>query len=202
MPNRDLQIPSIYQLQITLLDIEPAIFRTIVLPSESTLRQLHDLIQSAFGWENCHLHAFRDKKGINYTASHEGVFAMDMEPEDIDEATVRLDSVIRTKRDKLMYEYDFGDGWIHEISLKKKETPKLKGLYPAVIDGAGACPPEDCGGPHSYVSTLQMLKNKRHGAQLEPNEERMLEWFGEDFDPKAFDIDVVNNRIAMIGKHS
>ena len=59
MINQQLQLLEIYQLRVTLQDIEPAIFRTVVVPSSFSLRQFHEVLQGAFGWQNYHLHAFR-----------------------------------------------------------------------------------------------------------------------------------------------
>jgi len=54
----------LYQFKITLLDIEPAIWRRIQVP-DCTLTDLHEYIQAAFGWENYHLHQF-EIDGVTY----------------------------------------------------------------------------------------------------------------------------------------
>jgi len=197
--NQPLQI---YQLHVTLQNIEPTIFRTVVVTSTTTLRQLHELIQASFGWLNCHLHAFRDQDGVSYSSAQEGMFAMDMEVDDVDDAMIRLDSVLQAKGDRLTYEYDFGDGWEHEIVVVEIGPPKTKGLYPAVIDGARNCPPEDCGGPFGYQELMELVLRKRQRIPLESDEEEWVEWLGDDYDPEAFDLDKANIRIASYGKLS
>ena len=202
MVNKRLKPLQVYQLRITLQNIEPMIFRTVVVTSAITLRQLHELIQGAFGWLSCHLHAFRDQEGITYTSAQEGMFAMDMEENDVDDAAIQLDSVLHAKGDRLTYDYDFGDGWEHEIVVLEIGTPKAKGLYPAVIDGARTCPPEDCGGPFGYQDLMKILQRKRQGILLESEEEERLEWLGDDYDPEAFDLDEANGRMATYSKLS
>lgn len=49
---------EIYQLHILLLKISPAIWCRIHLRSDSTLADLHQVIQLAMGWENEHLNRF------------------------------------------------------------------------------------------------------------------------------------------------
>lgn len=202
MVNQKLQLLQIYQLRVTLQDIEPAIFRTVVVPSSFTLREFHEFLQGAFGWQMCHLHAFRAQEGGTYTSAQEGMFAMDMGEEDVDDATVQLSEVLRAKGDRLMYEYDFGDGWQHEVVLLEIGDPKAKGLYPSVTDGARNCPPEDCGGPYGYEELMELAQRKRQGGNLDKYEEERLEWLGNAYDPEAFDIDEANRRVATCNKLS
>jgi hypothetical protein len=199
MDNKRLKLLQIYQLRITLQHIEPKIFRTVVVPGSITLREFHELLQGAFGWLSCHLHAFRDREGNTYTSAQEGLFAMDIGEEDIDDATVQLDSVLQAKGDRLIYEYDFGDGWEHEIVLLEIGPPKAQGLYPAVIDGARKCPPEDCGGSFGYEELMEIAHRKRQGNALDEREEEQMEWLG-DYDPEAFDLDEANRRMATYSK--
>jgi hypothetical protein len=202
MADKEFNPLKIYELRITLLNIDPPIFRTVVVTGTVTLRLLHELIQGAFGWLNCHLHAFRDQEGTTYTSAQEGMFAMDMEEDDVDDAEIQLDSVLQAKGDRLIYEYDFGDGWEHEIVVSRIGNPSTKGLYPAVIDGARNCPPEDCGGPWNYEEIMKIIQRRRQGIALEIEEEERLEWLGEDYDPEAFDLYEANGRMAIFSKLS
>lgn len=202
MAHKRPQPVQIYQLRVTLQNIEPTIFRAIVVTGTTTLRELHELIQSAFGWLNDHLHAFGDQEGVRYTSAQEGMFAMDMEDGEVDDATIQLDSVLQAKGDRLTYEYDFGDGWEHEIVVVEIGPPKTTGLYPAVIDGARNCPPEDCGGPFAYQELMEIVSRKRQGISLDSDEEARLEWLGDAYDPEAFDLDEANSRMASYSKLS
>ncbi len=80
------------------------------------------------------------------------------------------------------YEYDFGDCWEHEILLEDIVPHIPKGKYPRCLDGARACPPEDCGGVWGYEELLATIADPYH----EDYEDTMT-WLGGDFDPNAFD---------------
>jgi len=80
------------------------------------------------------------------------------------------------------YEYDFGDGWEHDVVLEAV-LPRVKGRkYPRCVGGARACPPEDCGGPHGYEDLLAVIFEPRH-----PEFKNMMTWLGGSFDPEGFD---------------
>src|ERR1039458_6502682 len=93
----------------------------------------------------------------------------------------------------LYYEYDFGDGWIHEVCNEKAMPPEPGKLYPFCIGGERNCPPEDCGGSHGYQEMLKALRDER-----DPDHASTVEWIGQDFDPEAFDADAVNRRLRRV----
>jgi len=80
-----------------------------------------------------------------------------------------------------LYEYDFGDGWRHEVLFEYSPPLDPKVKIPVCVEGERACPPEDSGGPWGYDDFLAALSNRKH-----PRHGEMLEWVGE-FDPEAFD---------------
>lgn len=84
-----------------------------------------------------------------------------------------------------LYEYDFGDSWLHEVVLEA-HVPAPKKL-PICLGGERACPPEDVGGPHGYEEFLAAIKDPRH-----EEHESMLEWVGGGFDPEVFDAEKVS----------
>lgn len=169
----------LYQFKITLLDVKPEIWRRIQVP-DCTLVDLHENIQTAFGWENYHLHQF-DIDGDRYSQSAPDGddFIMDFK----DESDVLLSKLIpksgRTTR--WIYEYDFGDGWRHEVLFEGFPPAHPKAEYPLCVEGERACPPEDCGGPWGYADYLAAIRDPRH-----EQHERMMEWRGP-FDSEAFD---------------
>lgn len=169
----------LFQFKITLLDIKPAIWRRIQVP-DCTLDVLHLYVQAAFGWWNYHLHQF-EIDGVRYgPPKPEG---MDFGLETEDETGAGLSDLLpRTKRKaRWVYEYDFGDGWRHEVLFEGFTAPEPKAKYPLCLEGARACPPEDCGGPWGYVDYLASITDPEH-----EQHEEMLEWRGP-FDPEAFD---------------
>lgn len=202
MNSEEFTPQQIYELRITLRHIRPKIFRTLVVPAATTLRELHLYIQAAFGWYNYHLHAFRDGEGKTYTSAAEGMIAMEMEEDDLDDTKITLDRVLHRVGDRLLYTYDFVDSWEHEIEVLAIGPPRAKALYPAVIDGARNCPPEDCGGPYGYQELVDIIYRQRQGLPLEGEEEERLAWLGDDYDPEAFDFDEINSRLNCYGKLS
>jgi len=182
---------AVYQLKVTLKHIRPPIWRRVLVPAEMSLADLHDVIQMAMGWCDGHLHAFR-AGGREYSLPdpiNDDLFGA---PE-IDERSAVLRAVARHEKDKLTYEYDFGDGWEHEVVVEKI-LPREQGKdYPVCVTGRRACPPEDCGGPWGYGAFLEAIANPHH-----PDHKEMTEWIGDDFDPGAFDLQAVNERLAAL----
>jgi hypothetical protein len=83
---------------------------------------------------------------------------------------------------KLVYLYDFGDGWEHTIKVERLADPEPGALYPRLIEVSGRCPPEDCGGPWGYAELIEAIKDPGHERHAE-----LTEWIGDDFDPNAED---------------
>jgi hypothetical protein len=172
---------NIYQFKITLKGIKPKIWRRIQVSANCTFQDLHMAIQSAMGWYDCHLHQFEMK-------THE-VFGMIIGTEECDqlENKAKISKYFQFLQDKALYEYDFGDGWEHEIVLEKILPQVIGDKYPKCIAGKRACPPEDCGGIWGYENLLSVIKN--------PNDaeyEEMMEWLDDEFDPEKFDPSLVD----------
>jgi len=171
---------NIYQLKITLKHIRPAIWRRIQAAGNTKLGKLHDILQTVMGWEDCHLHQFTID-GVHYGTPDPDY------PSDINnERNVRLDQIAK-QGDTLIYEYDFGDSWEHTLKIEKVFESKTPAMHPVCMDGARACPLEDCGGFPGYQHLLRILRNPKHKEY-----EDMLDWTGEDFDPEAFDLVEIN----------
>jgi len=175
------------QLRIRLLEVRPPIWRRVLVPATITLDRLHGVVQRAMGWNDVHLHEFRlgrDRWGD-----------VDVEDDDgrlLDEFDVRLRSIIASG-DRLRYLYDFGDGWRHEIVVES-EVDGLPGeLYPLCVDGAGACPPEDCGGIAGYRELLEAPAHPRSRRHRDH-----LLWLGGPFDPDAFSVEELNARLDLL----
>lgn len=104
----------------------------------------------------------------------------------LDERKIKLSEWLQAPKSKVWYEYDFGDTWMHEVKVKKVIPSDPKMHYPCLIDGANACPPEDCGGMGGYYNLLEILANPK-----DEEHEDMLEWLGiespTDFNPEHFD---------------
>lgn len=180
---------SIYQLYVRLLDVEPAIWRRLLVRSDTPLDQLHQVLQLSLGWTDSHLHEF--------TAAGRTLGEPDPDDDDPpeDEASVTVAEVLERKGDSISYLYDYGDGWEHSIVLEKTHEPDPEATYPACIAGERSGPPEDCGGVDGYAAFLEAIGDPEH-----EEHESMLEWIGGEFDPESFDIDWVNELLEAIGR--
>jgi hypothetical protein len=178
-------------LKIELLDIKPPIWRRIGVVSDIKLDKLHQVIQEAMGWMNCHLHEFR----IGNVSYGEPTGDDFFDTERIEESTVRLDDLV-AKGSKFIYNYDFGDDWRHSIKVEKVETLDVEPLSDAwLLAGGRACPPEDVGGPWGYSEFLETIRNPES-----PEAQDMLEWVGGGFDPEEFDIEDAKTAVLKVSK--
>src|SRR5882724_1618069 len=71
MANGDASERRILQLRAVLRGISPLIWRRLLVPSDTSIALLHDVLQAAFGWEDMHLHRF-EIRGREYGLSREG----------------------------------------------------------------------------------------------------------------------------------
>ena len=167
------------QFKIALKNVEPAIWRQFQVQEDLSLDELHEVIQVVMGWENAHLYEFR----INEQRFGKQDEDAPDELKDADETYI--DDLDLDKGDTLLYVYDFGDGWEHELTVEKllEDTPK----DPVCLDGANNCPPEDSGGPWGYAGLMEILADPKH-----PEYEDMKEWIGGEFDPGFFDEEEIN----------
>ncbi len=178
---------SICQLKISLKGAKPPIWRRVLVPSDMELVDLHNVIQAAMGWSNYHLHQFKQGRTF-FQPNPEPDFMGFGGFEVVDSAGVRIADLLRSEKDKIGYEYDFGDSWEHEILLEKIVEPEEGKAYPICIKGKRACPPEDCGGIWGYSS---ILEEDDSFCDMETIE-RYKEQIG---DPEAFDLDEANARL-------
>jgi len=192
MPKSKVEVPKeIYQLKVTLLDTKPLIWRRLLVPADSTLEQLHHVLQLAMSWEDYHLHEFEiGERRFGQPDPDDDV--MGVEPLE-DESKTRVFSVLGKVGAAALYTYDFGDGWEHEIVVEKVLPPDPGLRYPVCVDGKFHGPPEDCGGIPGFYDFLKAISDPRHRRHKE-----MREWIGPNFDPEAFSIEDVNRRLATL----
>jgi hypothetical protein len=192
MATRKFEIPSdIYQIKVTLLGTRPPIWRRLLVPAAMTLGQLHGVIQAAMGWEDCHLHEFRiGQRRFGMPDPLDRSMGLS---EALDERKVRLCNVLGKVGAKAVYTYDFGDGWEHSLVVEKLLPPDPTFAYPLCTAGKLSGPPEDCGGIPGYYNMIEALQDPNH-----EQHEEMLEWVGDDLDPNAFSVELVNRRLAPL----
>lgn len=188
----------IYQLKITLKHSKPPIWRRILVRPDITFEQLHFIIQVAFGWENAHLFQFDvDGQYILMTEGNDFEFAgsWKSEQEDLDASETGIHILEDAQR--CVYEYDFGDSWIHTVVLEKILEEEPGQFYPVCTQGRRSCPPEDVGGIGGYEEFLNSLSNSDKASQAE-----LMEWATGDihgtFDPEYFNLEEVNTALEQL----
>ena len=181
--NRD-----VVQFRVTLRYVEPVVWRLIEVPAKYTFWDLHVAIQDAMGWLDYHLHMFRvaDPRG---EPTEIGI--PDDEPFD-DESVclagwkVPIAQYFDGVGAHAEYEYDFGDGWLHDLRVEHVAPRQPGTKYPRCSGGANRCPPEDCGGPPGYAELLKIIAKPRHKEYAST-----IEWLGGRFDPTEFSADKI-----------
>ena len=184
----ELNLP-LYQLKICLKNSFPAIWREFHVPSDLSLSNLHLVIQTVMGWQNYHLHQFV-KDGVFYTKRSVDDEYWD-EMGSVDYNGLNISDLLKRENESILYEYDFGDGWVHNIELVKILNYDGSTDFLTCIAGERSCPPEDCGGIFRYKDILKILKDPAHEEYDE-----YITWLGDEFDPEVFSLNSVNNTLA------
>jgi hypothetical protein len=170
---------EIYQIKVALLGTDPPIWRRLLIPGVLTLETLHDILQLAMGWEDCHMHDFRiGQQRFGQPDPMEKVFGGSRTAS---ERTARLFSVLGRVGAKAVYTHDFGDSWEHQIVVEKRLALEPGRAYPACLAGERHTPPEDCGGIPGFYNLLEAIRDPKH-----EQHEELLDRLGDEFDPERF----------------
>jgi hypothetical protein len=188
----DVANSEVYQPKVSLRRISPMIWRRLLVPEEMTLYALHRIIQIAFGWEGYHLHAFK-LHGRHYGTTWTGERHRDAAGREVTLADPQL-----RVRQRIQYEYDFGDLWEQEIRVEARFKREGGKVYPVCVAGARAGPPEDIGGPPGYMALVDRIRFGDIDRLLFGNDEE----FEEDdplsaFDPERFSRRGVNTALKL-----
>ncbi len=196
-----LPVPTItrgFRIRIDLQHTKPPVWRRIEVPGDITLPRLHEVLQAAMGWFDCHLHQFRTSNERN-PPRFATQFDLDEGDEGMLEDEVRLDQIVAAPRDLLWYDYDFGDGWEHILRVEQVlDTPPET---PRCTAGRLACPPEDCGGIWGYHRIAQWVRSG-FSEDLRPDvfesAEDGRDWLPPDWHPDVLDLTEVNEMITKV----
>ena len=198
----ELKPAHVYQLKVWLQGISPMVWRRLLVRSDSTIADLHYTIQIAMGWSDVHLNRFHIH-GQDFGVYHDGGISFADNPE-----KVLLSAFGFRTRERFLYEYDFGDEWLHEVRIEKRLPLDSKKTYPVCIDGKHAAPPEDFGGAQAYMQMRQELKYRSvfgdngidddFDDENDPEYERSEE--DQPFDPDVFSRREVNARLRQYTK--
>ncbi|WP_315078605.1 plasmid pRiA4b ORF-3 family protein [uncultured Clostridium sp.] len=169
--------------------------RNLVTPINITFNDLHRIIQDLYEWKSYHLNEFLiyDSKGkciLNVITEHEEVVDGLSDVPIKYESEVNIGDYIKGKN-KIIYYYDYGDGWKHQIKVRKIITSYNKN-YPICTKASGEAPPEDVGGVPGFMDFYDIMKNSNH-----PEYDFYYQWargngYGE------MDINYINMRLHGI----
>jgi hypothetical protein len=171
-------------LRIDLEDMPQPVWRQLEIPVSATLTDLEQALLLLFGWEGYHLSAFfagEPWRGPMYVSR---AMLDEFEEAKVSDG-VTVGELLGAPTGRLVWVYDFGDGWEHLITCEQQiELPERRMRCTA---GQNAAPPDDCGGPAGYAELLVAIGDPAH-----PEHADLLEWLGRPFDPAAFDPDLLN----------
>ena len=174
------------------LELNTPCKRRIVVPENINFFQFHKILQNCFAWRDEHLHRFiieTDAVGrISKTIEPVWDDRMPLPGvEVLDSEQVKVREIFPA-REKIIYEYDFGDDWVHTIRLCRIIEDCTE-PYPRCIMAVGDPPMENCGGPDGYAYIMEVLQNKSH-----PEYRDIAQWVG-DLSRYTLDVDWINSFI-------
>jgi hypothetical protein len=155
-------------LNVTLRLDNHKVRRRIVVPLNKTFSELHTILQTAFGWGNCHLYDFTifgnkstntgspivklvcNEESLHYSSGVEQKLDHDVELSEYMSPGINI-----------LYIYDFGDDWYHDIEVERLVDNHAVN-YAICLDGEGDTPPEDVGGEPGYDEYLSVLAQPSH----------------------------------------
>lgn len=181
-------VEPIARVRIELLDIEPTVWRRVDVPLSSTLVSFHHVIQVTVGWTNSHLFEFRIAN-----RSYADPFMVDLFDWKVYKASsIRLKTLVDRGIREFTYLYDFGDHWEHIIAIEDLRDGKAEVDYPAFVDGARRCPPEDVGGVTGFEEFLAAAFDPSH-----VEHEDLTAWYEASYS-KRFDPDDIDQPRVQI----
>ena len=145
------------------------------------------------GWQNYHLYQFTIRDTI---FADSRLWDEDEMGPITDVKEVSVGDVFTEMGTIAVYEYDFGDGWMHHLELVDRITHPTQEVLPLVLSGQNACPPEDCGGIHGYKYLNDILKDPKH-----PEYRETKIWVGSKFNPTKFSSDEYNKELGKLNKY-
>lgn len=181
-------MPNAARLRIALIDVDSQPWRRIEVPLSLSLRVLHDSIQAAFQWTNSHLWEFSagDQRYSDFMEDNDW-----SEEPVIKAGKTSVGAIVKSGVTEFLYVYDFGDDWVHLITIEELFDAAPATKYPRYVDGQLAAPPDDCGGPPGFEMFRDMMASPGH-----PEHAELLDWYGGPFDPA----DVEEEQIVTLMK--
>ncbi|MEA3253811.1 MAG: tetratricopeptide repeat protein [Chloroflexota bacterium] len=179
--------PTIYEMKVRIKGSRPAIWRRFQVSGNITLYKLHRVLQIVMGWSDYHLYEFWI--GRSLFSEPDPDFGSGIKSA----RRIKLSEAITREKSKFVYVYDLGDNWEHEVIVERILPSEKELRHPVCLEGARACPPEDCGGVPGYSDLLKIIRNPK-----DEEYEELMDWLGGYFNPRLFDLEEVNRRLKHI----
>ena len=177
--------PEAYCVHVWIWGIHPMLWRRFLVRSESTLADLHVLLQIGFDWTDFHLHRFRIRKK-DYAVPRLGGLGCH------DAWEIKLGDLHFRINECFLYEYDFGDLWQHQVRIEKRLEIEASRFYPVCVGGQWAGPPEDCGEPQAFL--------ERRAAAPWQKSESCLMTYWKTSKPGILKLSITASRSCSLGK--
>ncbi|MEX0968294.1 MAG: SEC-C metal-binding domain-containing protein [Bacteroidia bacterium] len=185
---------NVYQLKIILEGSEPVIWRSVQVQADTSLYELHEIIQVLMDWEDYHMFSF--EVNGNHISELPGEFEPEEEEAD-DKMSIKLSEEIRKVGDNFIYTYGHENNWRMLVEVERMMPDKSDAYYPVCTAGENASPPEDTGGIIEYVTMLAALSDPKHKEHKDA-----VDWLGGDWDAEFFDLARVNRELLRINSDS
>lgn len=194
-PTRQQPTPRhVDRLTVKLQGSEPSVWRLLSVPGHLTLAELDLVNQAGMGWTNSHQHQFAIDGKLYGVPDDDGPEDIPVLPDD----AYTVERVLSLDVKRFVHEYDFGDGWQHELTVQAVEQLDERRIaWPMCLAGARACPPEDVGGMGGYGDFLQALADPTHDEH-----DALWQWNGGPFDPNGFDLNAATTGPSASGSPS
>jgi hypothetical protein len=188
----------VYQLKVALRGISPLIWRRLLVSADTSIADLHHILQLAMGWTNSHLHRFLIH-GKEYGIAYDGGMGFADDPQQIRMADFRF-----RLRERFLYEYNFGDSWQHDVRIEQMLAAAGSPPYAVCIGGKRAAPPEGCGGVEAYLAQWRhwkynflrhRLRDGSKGTSDDVYVDEEVEVNESAYDPDHFDRRQVNTQL-------
>ena len=163
----------IYQFRIDLQDMPVPVWRRFRVLASETFRNLHYAIHDVMGW----------KQHYNYRFT----------PDIKDNPEALIINYFHCPGQICFYDYHDKNGWRHLLTFERALMQKKSNRLPTCINGEGTCPPDNCGGPESYATLVDILTNTSHPDY--PGSNRMISRYypkNQPFDPSIFNMRTVH----------
>ena len=196
--------PATLRLHVQLEGGFPPVWRRIEVASDVGLADLHDVLQMLFGWEDYHLHRFttgpQEEPGAAFACTADLAEGWD-DDSSLPTWDVRLDELLAQVGERLHYQYDYGDNWWLTLEVEDLDDGRVPPGRVRLLEGAGAGPPEDCGGIHGYrmiVAAADPTHPEHRQALAE-----VAAWWGRDVAPDElglvpFDPDLADAQLQAL----